>query len=78
MNTLRIAAVNTYELKEGDEILHYGVHFRLRHRVDYGDCVAFDTDLIAYPEKGSLMPRHWADDWRVQGNELARWTKVER
>ena len=78
MNADKTIIVNTHELKEGDEILYYGVHFRLRDREDYGDCIAFGTDLISYPEQGSPMPRRWAEEWRVQGNALARWVKVER
>ena len=78
MNAIKTSIVNTHELKEGDEILCYGVHFRLKNREDYGDCIAFDTDLISYPDQGSPMPRPWAEDWRVQGNKLAYWAKVER
>lgn len=80
--------VNTHELKDGDVVLCHGVLFRLKNRKDWGvdegfdpekqgSCITFETDLLHYPEEGSVMPRGWVEGWVVQGNKLAKWVKVE-
>ena len=52
---------NTHELAEGDEIMHYGVVFKLKNRKEWpmrpDDCpdmqgvgVTFDTELVWHPD----------------------------
>ncbi|MNZ81402.1 hypothetical protein D3C78_1000660 [compost metagenome] len=78
--------VNTHELKEGDFVISHGVLFQLHSRKDWGmapddteyrgSCVTFKTDLIVFPATAS-MPKHWAEDWTVQGNKLASWLRFK-
>lgn len=78
-------------MKPGDTMRHYGVVFRITEIVVYTDswhllkrgefgpplpCYVGRTELVQYPDSGSVMPRHWADTWTFQGNHRATFTKV--
>lgn len=78
-------SVKPSEIQLGDLIVHYGVYFRISGARCYeglpGEeksmpCYVFDTDLIWHPGESCTMPLHWARDWKFQGNDRARWTRV--
>ena len=71
--------VDTHALKVGDQVFAHGEVFQLtsiytRMPLSPRDAVGFRTRLIR--TYWCEMPRHWADDWHIQGNALARWQRV--
>ena len=72
--TLLLKSVNTYELKTGDIVINYGSHFKLKKRNIHLHYISFDTEEI---HNGKLIPESYKEGgWRIQGNELARWSKL--
>ena len=53
-------------LETNDIISHYGATFRIISRHDAVDCVSFKTECLE--SEGTSIPKHWLNDWTVQGN----------
>lgn len=63
---------NTTELAIGDVVVYGNAKFKLTERKDYGDCLQFKTECVHFTPDGPI-PKHWTDDWLIQGNKLALW-----
>lgn len=87
----QIEYVNTHELRNGDVIVHYEVAMRLRDRnarptdlakagtpeaEHFGDTVWFHTDILDDTRNNGFIPASWLRRFTIQGNKLARWTRV--
>jgi hypothetical protein len=77
--------VTTNDLRIGDHVFTHGEVFELvsiyagsvgvsRTDRDADDVVGFRTRLVQ--TFWQEMPRHWAQDWHIQGNAHARWARV--
>jgi hypothetical protein len=80
-NAPKLTSANTHELASGNIVHCHGSRFELTTRNSAADgCVWFLTKYlgaVTYADGSAaheIMPKHWRDDWTVQGNELARWT----
>jgi hypothetical protein len=84
-------SIRADQMKPGFIMSHYGVTFRITEVKIYGDswntmqrdefgpplpCYVGKTELIEYPEDGSVMPLSWAKDWTFQGNCRAHFTRI--
>lgn len=79
------ARVNTHSLIEGNVVCYYGCRFKLTNRKNHGmragdnpttqgDCITFKTiPMEEYDPAKHAMPRHWYNDWTIQGNGMAFW-----
>jgi hypothetical protein len=72
----RTGIVNTYELRVGEAVVSHGEVFRLIARVEAADCVWFRTEHLGYISDYRSMPADWRADWTIQGNDRARWSRV--
>jgi hypothetical protein len=68
--------VNTAQLNVGDRVFTHGEVFELigLYTAPTAAVRGFYTRLVA--TFWQEMPRHWAQDWHIQGNELATWARV--
>jgi hypothetical protein len=76
--------LNTHQLSVNDVVNCHGSLFRLVERFSEpsnlptgGDCVWFTTEYLgAFDQFGESIPKHWRDNWTVQGNANAKWHVV--
>lgn len=78
---------NTHQLAVGDVVLCHGDAFRLTERhvsqseftERQGECIWFKTEYLGRAVGSpAVIPGHWVNDWTVQGNKLASFSRVLR
>jgi hypothetical protein len=69
--------VHTLQLNVGDKIFTHGEVFELVGLYTKPDALVrgFRTRLVA--TFWQELPRHWAQDWDIQGNARATWARVQ-
>ena len=83
-----VETVTTDQLQDGDVLLHYGAELQLQgrrvhdlSRFDQRDCFTFRGILVNPGDVDDLDPWMLAiiqreGCWPIQGNELARWSRI--
>lgn len=82
--------VSTHELQVGDLVSCHGAIFRLvkrneekrpsrhgKYEPKYDLVVWFNTELVC-EGMFCVIPKHWVNDWHIQGNGIAYWTRLKR
>lgn len=86
-----IEMVSTHDLKDGDELFHYGAHFRLKGRkehptnefsnerdreIEQANGVCITFQTDLLNDGGDI-PKSWLQGgWTIQGNRAASWARV--
>lgn len=82
LHTSQLKQVTSHDLNNGDIINAHGALLRLRDRSAhsdaqnknmYGDVVHFAVDVLV---EGNTIPKHWLQDFAIQGNGAATWARV--